>query len=382
MNFKQARRDVLIFSQRKLNTGISRCSGYEFEDVVAQVEGADILMPARAQQTRVQVNPKRWLSKHTGLFKYWTSGVPKTRLEKDYDVFVCNVQKPIELLALDAIPNWRERTGVAICVLEEVWAADVALYSPLIKSLSEFDLITCAFAETCELLHRLTGKPVIQMPAAVDMVRFAPAASRVERPVDVYSMGRRRPELHEKLVKAMKARGGFYLYDTATKPPVTEQQSAHRELLASIIQHSKLFVVDIAKFGHKDQCSGHLAWGPRQIEGMAGGAVQVGYAPETPDYYQYFDWPEAVFRLPEDSDEALESLLALLDNPAEQHRRRKINFANSLQRHDWVHRWASVLEYLDLPETVAMIDRHSRLNDMSRQLGISQSEQPDLETIS
>ncbi|WP_171124014.1 MULTISPECIES: glycosyltransferase [unclassified Ruegeria] len=358
-------REVLIFSQRSLNDNVSRCSGFEFEDVIAEIENAEILAPKRAKERRLPFNPKRWLSKRSDLFRHWPSGVQKTKLDRDYDLFFCDAQKPEELLALDAISNWRARCGLAVCVLEEVWSKELDLHLPLIKYLAQFDLICCAFAETCDDLQRITGKPVIHLPGAADMVRFAPEAATSDRPIDVYYMGRRRPELHDRLLQKIKERGGFYLYDSATKPPVTAQHRVHRDLLANLVQHSKLFMVDIAKIGHEDQIEGNIAWGPRHVEGIAGGAAQVGYAPETEDYERYFDWPESVVRLSEDPDAAIDQIVALLDDPAELDRMRRINLAAATQKHDWLHRWAQILDHLQIPQTDGMAKRRQHLANIA-----------------
>ncbi|WP_170789460.1 glycosyltransferase [Ruegeria lacuscaerulensis] len=360
-----ASRDVLIFSQRRLNDNVSRCSGFEFEDVLTEIEAVDIVAPARKRDRSLPYDPKRWLSKRTDLFRHWPSGAQKVTLQKDYDIFVCDVQKPQELLTLDAIPNWREHCGLAVCVLEEVWSKDLHVHLPLIRSLAKFDLIACAFAEACDTLHSITGKPVIHLPGAADMVRFAPTSLSAERPIDIYCMGRRRPELHDRLLKVIKDRAGFYLYDSATKPPTTAQHAVHRDLLANLVQHSKLFMVDIAKIGHADQKKGNIAWGPRHVEGIAGGAAQIGYAPDSEDYRQFFDWPESVFRLSEDPDEAIDQIVGLLETPGKLDQMRRVNMAQALNKHDWLHRWAQILEKLGLPESDGMAHRRQVLSDVS-----------------
>ncbi len=371
-----ADRNVLVFSQRNLNDNVSRCSGFEFEDVIAEIEDCQIVAPRLANSGRIPLNPRRWLSRRSSLFQYWPSGVQKSPLTRNYDLFFCNAQKPLELLALDAVPNWRERCGLAVCVLEEVWTSGIEQHLPLIKSLSKFDLIASAFAEPCEALQRITGKPVIHLPGAADMVRFAPQSLTADRPIDIYCMGRRRPELHDRLLTILAERQGFYLYDSATKPPITAQHKVHRDLLANLIQHSKLFMVDIAKIGHDDQKKGNIAWGPRHVEGIAGGAIQVGYAPETEDYLQYFDWPESVIRLPQDPDKAIDRIVAILDDPTEQERMRRINFANALQKHDWLNRWTDILKHLNLPETSAMATRRQNLSRMAAGLTGKHPSQP------
>ncbi len=360
--------DLLIFSQRNLNDNVSRCSGFEFEDVIADIETADIIAPRRTKERGFPYEPKRWLSKRTSLFRYWPSKVQKMRLERDYDIFFCGVQKPQELLSLDALPNWRKRCGVAVCVLEEVWNKDLERHMPLIKTLADFDLIGCAFADTCDALHRITGRPVIHLPGAVDMGRFAPKSLMVDRPIDVYWMGRRRPEIHEQLLKVFKNRAGLYLYDSATKPPIVADHAVHRDLLANLVQHTKLFIVDVAKSGHKDRSEGNIAWGPRHVEGIAGGAVQVGYAPETDDYLRNFDWPESVIRLSKDPNKAVEQIVLLIDDVVEQERIRKINLINALQKHDWLHRWAEILDHLDFPESEALALRRKRLVELAGEI--------------
>ena len=63
-----ADRTVLIFSQRNLNDNVSRCSGFEFEDVIADIETARIVAPCLGTSGKKPLNPKRWLSRRSSLF--------------------------------------------------------------------------------------------------------------------------------------------------------------------------------------------------------------------------------------------------------------------------------------------------------------------------
>lgn len=347
---KSTKRRVCIFSQRAMRNDVSRCSGFEFEDVVAEMEDASVVYPSWRGTGAPNFRARRWMSKRTDMFKFVPSGVEKHPLSEDFDIFGCFVQKPVELLTLDAIPNWRKRSKMAVCILEEIWSKNIAEFKPLVKSLSQFDLITSAFASSCEELSLLTERPVIHLPGAVDLKRFAPTIPS-KRVIDVYYLGRKRNDLHLELMKAVSARGGFYLYDSATKPPVTSDHVAHRNLFANLVQHSKLFVVDYAKIGHMDQSDGQLSWGPRHVEGIGGGAIQIGYAPDSEDYMRNFDWPEAIFRLPENPAEAAAAVGRLLDDSQELDRMRSENFAHAAMKHDWLHRWELILDYFGLPST-------------------------------
>lgn len=363
-----SKRRVCIFSQRAIRQDVSRCSGFEFEDVVAELEDCDYVLarwrPGQGLNS-LRYRARRWLSKRTNLFRFMPSGTTKQPLKEDYDVFACFVQKPVELLTLDTIPNWRNRSKLAVCILEEVWDANLIEFEPLVRSLSQFDLITSAFASVCEEMSKVVGRPVIHLPGAVDIIRFAPSVS-TEQGIDVYYLGRKRNDLHQELMQILSARADFYLYDSATKMPIAADHVAHRNLLASLVQRAKLFVVDYAKFGHADQASGQFSWGPRYVEGMAGGALSIGYAPESEDFQQHFDWPEAVIRLPEAPAEAAAAVAQLLDNPKELDRMRSVNLSQVALRHDWLHRWALILDHFGLPPNAEMTTRRRVLVEISK----------------
>lgn len=353
-------RRVCIFSQRAMRQDVSRCSGFEFEDVVLELEGGKLVFPNWRGTGALNFRARRWMSKRTDMFRFMPSGADKLPLSENFDLFGCFVQKPVELLTLDAIPNWRKRSKLAVCILEEIWGTNIAEFRPLVRTLSQFDLITSAFASSCEELSLLTGRPVIHLPGAVDLKRFTPKVQS-ERVIDVYYLGRKRSDLHLELMRAVNMRGGFYLYDSATRPPIAADHVAHRDLLASLVQHSKLFVVDYAKIGHTDQSEGQLSWGPRHVEGIGGGAVQIGYAPDSEDYKRNFDWPEAIFRLSEEPVEAAAAVGRLLDDPQELERMRSANFAHVTKKHDWVHRWELILDFFGLPHTEKMMQRRADL---------------------
>jgi hypothetical protein len=360
---------VVIFSKRAIAPDLSRCSGYEFEDVVAELEGATLLVPERSSDLGLGFRGRRWLSRRTALFQTVPSGARAAPIGADCDIFCCFLQKPSEALDLDSVPDWRRRSRLAVCVLEELWHKTFDDFGPLIRSLNRFDLLACAFEHTCARLSEVTGRPVIHLPGAADLMRFAPGALGTERVIDVFYMGRRRPELHEAIVAALAPRNGFYLHDTFSNLPLASTHRIHREMLANLVRRSKIFMVDLGKVGHRDQQRGEQIWGPRHVEGLAGGAVQAGYAPDTDDYRRHFDWPESIERLPEDAEAAAKVLLRLIDDPTELERRRRINLSHALGRHDWLHRWQRVLDHFGLPETPPMRERRealSRLDPLPR----------------
>ncbi|MEM8787556.1 MAG: glycosyltransferase [Pseudomonadota bacterium] len=356
-----ADRQVAIFSQRAIRTDVSRCSGYEFEDVIGELEPVHLIVGQRPAARETLYRARRWTAKRSGLFERIPSGTKAAPIGRDVDLFGCMIQKPVELLALDAVSDWQRRAKFSFCLLEELWWVNFEEYPALIKSLDKFDMIACAFESSCERVSKLTGRPAVHVPGAADLMRFMPEDLNRDRRIELYYMGRKRDALHAALQPMLRDRGAFYLYDSATRPPIAADHVVHRDLLASLINQSLLFMVDYGKLGSSDQASGQIIWGPRHVEGLAGGAVQVGYAPDSADYAQHFDWPEAVERLSENPAEAADQIARLLDAPAELARRRRINLAHAMEKHDWLHRWALILDHFGLSESPAMTARRAEL---------------------
>lgn len=354
-------RSLCIVSQRENRNKFVSCSGYEFEDVVQSLETADLYAPKLRAIEHWKHRAKCILSERTGLYEMMPSGASCRPLTQSYDIFGCFVQKPVDILSIDALGDWRRQSEMSFCMIEELWPRTFEQYEPLIKSLSRFDVLACSFAGSCDRLAELTGKPVIYLPYAVDTLRFLPEKAEGQRPIDINYVGRRRPELHEALLAYSREADLFYNYDTFTSLPITKDHRTHRDHLAYMIRHSKLFMVDFAKKGHIDDQDSQVGWGPRHVEGMAAGAVQIGYAPETDDYLENFDWPSAITRLPEDADAAVEKIAALLSDPAALDAMRAETFAHVGRRYDWLHRWRKITEFFGLPDTPAMLEREAAI---------------------
>ena len=111
-----APRKICIFSQRKIRDDVSRCSGYEFEDVVAELETADILTPRLSSVDHWQHRFRRFLSQRTNQFERMPSGALVEGFKGRYDMFGCFVQKPVELLTIDSLGDWQARCDMAFCV--------------------------------------------------------------------------------------------------------------------------------------------------------------------------------------------------------------------------------------------------------------------------
>lgn len=350
-------RDVVIFSQRDRLHFIWHTAWFEFEDVVAEVEDAQILSTTAAEPYGFWYRARRRVGRDSALFRHVPSGHERRPIGRDVDLFACFVQHPDELVVLDAIPDWRERAKLKVCLIEEIWLTTLPILGRLYDVLSDFDVVAVSFPNTVGPLSERIGKPVIHIPCAVDMERFGSLRPAAERVIDLYYMGRRRPELHELLVDRFEAERLFYLYTAFAMPMKVSDHREHRRQLASMITRSKLFFVDYAKFNKQDETEGQMVWGPRYFEGMCGGAVAIGARPRSPDFEEYLGWPESVVALEDDPKAAVDQMVALIADPDVFEAMARVNVAQSLLRHDWAHRWAKLLAAVGLAPTGRMTER-------------------------
>ncbi len=116
------------------------------------------------------------------------------------------------------------------------------------------------------------------------------------------------------------------------------------------------------------ESAGERALSTRYFEGAAGGAILLGSRPGCPEFDDLFDWPDAVVDIAPDGSDLRQVLAALEADPERVAAARIANVVNSLRRHDWAVRWASILDTLDLPRTEAHDARLRQLAHAAEQI--------------
>jgi hypothetical protein len=217
-------------------------------------------------------------------------------------------------------------------------------------------------AATPAPLSEIIDRPCSFLSPAVDTLRFCPFPNPPDRTIDVWAMGRRARATHDRLVEHARQNPKFmYLYDSVSGTHFYDGAAAHRELMASLLKRSRYFIADRAKANEPEQTKGQQVFGPRFFEGAAAGAILVGEPPESDLFNQYFDWTDAVVRLPYGSTEIVELLEALDRDPERVARARLANVVNSLRRHDWLYRWEQILQVAGLEPAPAALARRTEL---------------------
>jgi len=365
---------VLQLSMRRVHDLVAFCLPYEFEDVVAEVTGADRVEPENyrgLEFSRRVYKLGRLATRSRRLASAMAPRLEVRRLTRDYDLFLPVFNNPFELFALLAVPDWRKRCRVAACFVSEMWADDIPEY--LLELLADFDHLFLGVRHPTEEVARIVGRPCTYLPLGADVLRFAPYPNPPPRAIDVCNIGRRSRVTHAALVRLARDRRIFYYYDTVRASGQGGKQmtfsvgnaSEHRLLLASLLQRSRYYLANRARVNEPEISEGKEEISSRFYEGAAAGAVMVGEPPSSDEFRRQFDWTDAVIRLPFDSPDVGEILDAIDADPRRIERIRRENVHHAALRHDWVHRLHTIFDTLGVQPTEAMLAREERLRSLA-----------------
>ena len=363
---------ILVLSHRQINSHVSRAFHYELEDVIAQIDRVDLVSYQNSFQFARRINNlANSLTKLPALANLITPNPNPLNLEQDYEILFIICAGIRELFALNSLQgNWRQRCNKAICYVTELWHTDIDKYGFWLEPLKQFDYTFLGAKNTIETVKDLTGKPCTHLPFGIDAIKFCPFIYPTPRSIDICSIGRRSSITHQALME-LTSQGNFhYHYDTIDSLWAINIHE-HRSLIANVLKRSRYFIANRAKVNNPDQTGGNEELGPRFFEGAASGAIMIGEHPTTEEFYEYFDWQDAVIRVPFDAPD-IGNILKELDSQTERLERiRRDNVVNSLLRHDFVYRWEKILEVLGLEITQEMEARKEQLKCLADKIAVS-----------
>ena len=365
---------VLLLSMRRLNDLVAFCMQYEFEDIVADLTGADRIDAGDREALELSRRTYRLarFATRSRRFARASASRPSTvRLQRDYELFFPVFNYAHELYALATVPDWRKRCRVAACFINEVWADLLPEY--LLELLAEFDHVFLGMRHPVDEVARIIGRPCTYLPPASDVLRFSPYPEQPERAIDVCNIGRRSAVTHDALIRLAADRRLFYYYDTIAASGAGGKQrtfgvdsaSEHRLLLASLLQRSRYFIANRSRANQPESTMGRDEISGRFFEGAAAGTVMLGEPPATAEFKSQFDWSDAVIRLPFDSPDVGEVLVELDRDPQRLARIRRDNVCNAALRHDWLNRLRTVFETVGIPPTSGMLEREKDLHALA-----------------
>jgi len=291
-------------------------------------------------------------------------GVPSIEVDRDYDMFFTICSGVSDLLHLAALKGWRERCKTTVCWLVEFYVKDISVYKSCMEVLSKFDHVIFVFNHN-EPLRRIIKGQGHFLPGAVDTLRFSPYPQLPKRSIDVLSIGRRAPVVHEALMKMAREDGKFYVHDTINALQAYDLDE-HRSLLANMAKRSRYFIVSPGKFDKPEETGGQNEFGHRYFEAAAPGAIMIGMrCANNKEFDKIFNWEDAVIEVPFNSDAIVDAIRELDRQPERQARIRQTNMLQCLLHHDWAHRWEAVLNMVGMRPLPMLQERKERLRDLA-----------------
>ena len=372
-------RSVLLASNYQAWPEAFNGQAYAFLNVIAAVEDAELACPTAPPHAAGRgVHPSlaylrgELLHRANVAVRRWVGAPPDSNaqaltVQRDHDLFFFMCQFPRELAVLSKLRHWRERSGAAVAYLLETWPEHLHAQRAELRVLDRFDHVFVLNAACVDALRNYTRTPVSFLPSACDTLLATPLPRPPQRCIDVLSIGRRHAAMHGKLLAHARDNPQFfYMHDVIRGGAVTDW-AAHRLQGAAMIKRARYFIA----YDFSVDDAGHFkgvhkqALATRYFEGAAGGAVLLGSRQRCPEFDEYFDWPDAVIELPPDTADVAAFLAELDAQPARIEAIRRNNMVQSLRRHDWAHRWARVLETLNLPRSGALDARLALLGSMA-----------------
>jgi hypothetical protein len=342
---------------------------YDFCNVIGQIGDVEVLAPEASDLSKFQLAISKinvGLRSEFGLRR--PPKMRKTYLDRSYDFFFYVCPHLYDIVELETIIDWRRRCKTAAVFILESWSVSLERYKRYLKMLDEFDHVFLLNGSSIVNVQAYTSAPCSFLPPGVDSFISSSYPVSPARVIDVYSMGRRAPGMHQKLLEMAERQEIFYLYDTVSAlTPVTNFRE-NRLLVANNILRSRFFVAfdpDRAGGEKAEESRGEQALTVRLFEGTAGGSVLIGSAPRCREFNLCFDWADAVIEVPSDPAD-MQALLADLSRQRERIEHiRQVNAVSSLKRHDWVYRWETVLKTMNLELPPNIQERKDRLLEMA-----------------
>jgi len=361
---------TLIFSLRNIfRNDLFRCPLYEFEDIVSQIDHAEIVAPQGDPFSRRNQFANR-LAFHAPITL--KSGLQKLEPNKHYDLFLAVCGSPRDLIMVDAVSHLKDACTTKVCLMDELWVKQMDNHRYFLDVLKGFDLVVLYYSQSVDALIERIGTRCVFLPPGVDSVRFCPYPTNPKRVVDVYSVGRRSQITHQALLRMVDECGTFYLHDSIAGLEAISPKE-HRLLFANIAKRSRYFIVNPGLIDRPDRRGSQIEIGNRYFEGAAAGAIMIGEVPKNGEFEKLFDWPDAVLPLSYDSDN-IGALISDLDQqPERQESIRRTNVMQALTRHDWVYRWEAILSSVGLQAMPELSQRKELLTNLARAVSYADS---------
>ena len=362
---------ILVVSVRGYRFQAANCCIYELEDLLLDLESAQLYTPVPERQFELARKIYRGTKYISGSDKIASSVAPfqpELVLEEEYDLLFAVLDNPWQFHHLESIKGWREKCRHTACFITEMWQPDLQDARLFKEPWSNFDHVFLGVTQCVAGLNKLIEPPVTYIPPAVDTLRFSPYPNPPERFIDVSYVGRRSPDIHDALLERAAKDNFFYYHDTMKGKLEIGNPREHRILLANLFQRSRYNITNYAKFNSTQETGGTQEIGYRFFEGAAAGTVMVGVPPAGDAFPRYFDWEQPIVKVELSGASVVEAIAELDKQPELLSRMSRRNVANCLLKHDWSYRWRDMLAAFEIEPSAAVVQREKYLHQLAEDI--------------
>lgn len=325
---------VLIPTNRDIYGLLSYGMVIDFEDGVAELTDADLVpVPLPSRRARLTAARQgRWLS-------------PTDAPRQNYDVCLFVAMDPQWVPSLLQVRDLRRIARKVVVYVIDSWLAYLPSLRRNQRAWTEVDHLFISFEHALEAYGDALPCQVHHLPQGISDRWFSP--HRTSRPLDVLSIGRRLPSVHEHLVRLARDEDLFYFYQTA-RAPMAIDLLENQQLLGRLLQSSKVHVNWAMESTHPERAEHGGPIMARFFESAACAGVVVGSKPLNPAFDHLFPYDGFVREIPVAAPEATGEVVAaaLADTAG---RSERLSLAHdTLARHTWKARWRRMAEISNL----------------------------------
>lgn len=349
--------EYYILSQRQLRQDPAIGCLIEFEDVLVKACSATLITPGWSKQTGLRsISP--WRSPYM-------VEIPKAKTKTEQVLIVTGMDWGI-FQVLKFIPQWRKRFDVVCAYVLDAFMhqtprhQSVSRFSSLIGTLDHVFIPMTACAEAYQKAFEI---PVSFIPYACNVIEFG--SNSCSRPIDVIGYGRQHTQ-HSQIISDQYNTldsDRLYYFTSHMNIATVNDFYAHRSLFWKILQRSQIALSYDPITTNPDRFPFSFIT-QRWFECLTAGCLIVGGRPNCPEANKLLNWQDSTVEMPPDHDSVIPFLEDLLSDKERLNAAHQRNYLHCLASHDWCHRIAEILDYLNLDYPPSLQRALESLNEM------------------
>ncbi|MBC7787869.1 MAG: glycosyltransferase family 1 protein [Methylophilaceae bacterium] len=206
--------------------------------------------------------------------------------------------------------------------------------------------------------------PVSYMPMAADVLKHGDASPT--KAIDVMGYGRQDPKCSDLLSEAFNQphTNKIYYHTDHFNIPTINDTYTHRRFFWQLLRASKIALAFDALAANNNNRFRFSFVGQRWFESTAAGCVIVGKRPTCPEMDILFPQTQSTIDIPDEQSQIIPFFEGLLNEPAMLTKIGRDNYEYALEKNNWRHRVADMLNIAKIAHPTALNDELRALKEI------------------